>query len=148
MKPRKALSLVLCMVAFAAHAASVSIDTIKFAAGSWARSNAALGVRHGRAVSAVEPYEVGGTNGFYAVSLEGGGTVFMSADDEITPVIAFTSASNPDLSACGCISANENSLLHLIRHSVPPSPQGEGLVRATRLYISSTRQSAKYFLSS
>ena len=98
MKPRKALSLVLCMVAFAAHAASVSIDTIKFAAGSWARSNAALGVRHGRAVSAVEPYEVGGTNGFYAVSLEGGGTVFMSADDDITPVIAFTSASNPDLS--------------------------------------------------
>ena len=97
MKTRKALSLFFCTVAFAAGAATVSVDTVKLAAGSWALSNASLGVPHGKAVSGAAPYNVDGSVGFYAVSLEGGGTVFLAADDEIGPVIGFTSSSEPDL---------------------------------------------------
>ena len=97
MKTRKALSLFFCTVAFAASAATVSVDTAKLAAGSWALSDASLGVPHGRTVSEATAYDVDGTPGFYAVALEGGGTVFLSADDEMLPVIAFTSSSEPDL---------------------------------------------------
>ena len=99
MKTRKALSLFFCTVAFAASAATVSVDTAKFAACSWALSDASLGVPHGRTVSGATAYDVDGTTGFYAVALEGGGTLFLAADDEIGPVLAFTAESNPDLSA-------------------------------------------------
>jgi len=98
MKTRKALSLFFCTVAFAASAATVSVDKAKFAAGSWALSDASLGVPHGRTVSGATAYDVDGSTGFYAVALEGGGTLFLAADDEIGPVLAFTAESNPDLS--------------------------------------------------
>ena len=98
MKTRKALSLFFCTVAFAASAATVSVDKAKFAAGSWALSDASLGVPHGRTVSGTTAYDVDGSTGFYAVALEGGGTLFLAADDEIGPVLAFTAESNPDLS--------------------------------------------------
>ena len=98
MKTRKALSLFFCTVAFAAGAATVSVETAKFAAGSWALSDASLGVPHGRTVSSATAYAVDGTTGFYAVALKGGGTLFLAADDEIGPVLAFTAESNPDLS--------------------------------------------------
>ena len=98
MKAYKTTFLLAFAFALGAFADAVSPATARLAAGSWALSNASLGVPHGRKVSAVEPYEVAGTNGFYAVSLEGGGTVFLSADDDFTPVIAFTSSSSPDLS--------------------------------------------------
>ena len=111
MKTRKALSLFFCMVAFAAGAATVSIDTAKRAASSWALSNASLGVPHGRTVSGATAYAVDGTTGFYAVALEGGGTLFLAADDEIGPVLAFTAESNPDLSA-------ESPLLNLLSRDV------------------------------
>ena len=99
MKTRKALSLFFCTVAFAASAATVSVDKAKFAAGSWALSDASLGVPHGRTVSGATAYDVDGSTGFYAVALEGGGTLFLASDDEIGPVLAFTAESNPELSA-------------------------------------------------
>ena len=98
MKTRKALSLFFCTVAFAASAATVSVDKAKLAAGSWALSNASLGVPHGKTVSGATPYDVDGSVGFYAVALEGGGTVFLAADDEIGPILAFTAESSPDVS--------------------------------------------------
>ena len=111
MKTRKALSLFFCTVAFAASAATVSVDKAKFAAGSWALSDASLGVPHGPTVSGATAYDVDGTTGFYAVSLEGGGTLFLAADDEIGPILAFTAESNPDLSA-------ESPLLNLLSRDV------------------------------
>ena len=99
MKTRKALPLFFCTVAFAAGAATVSVDTAKLAAGSWALSDAALGVQHGDSVIEAMTYNVDGTPGFFAVSLKGGGTLFLAADDEMGPVLAFTAESEPDLSA-------------------------------------------------
>ena len=98
MKTRKALPLFFCTVAFVANAATVSVDTAKLAAGSWALSDAALGVAHGRTVSGATVYDVGGKPGFYAVKLNGGGTLFLAADDDLSPIIAFTASSSPDLS--------------------------------------------------
>ena len=108
MKPRKAISLFFCTVAFAASAATVSVDTAKLAAGSWARSNASLGVKHGTAVKSAV---VGGTNCFYAVSFDGGGTLFLSTDDEIGPLLAFTASSEPDIS-------EGSPLFDLLNHDV------------------------------
>ena len=99
MKTRKALSLFFCTVAFAAGAATVSVDTAKLAAGSWALSDASLGVQHGDSVIEATTYNVDGTPGFFAISLKGGGTLFLAADDEMGPVLAFTAESAPDLSA-------------------------------------------------
>ena len=99
MKASKIHLLLLLTFAFAANAAQVDVSTARFAAGSWALSNASLGIPHGKTVSGVTSYDVDGTNGFYAVTLEGGGTLFLAADDEIGPVLAFTAESNPDLSA-------------------------------------------------
>jgi len=95
----KAISMALLALAFAAQGAPVSDATARFAAGSWALSDASLGVPHGISVGETRAYDVDGTNGFYAVSLEGGGTLLLSADDEIDPVLAFTSAADVDLSA-------------------------------------------------
>ena len=98
MKTRKALSLFFCTVAFVANAATVSVDTAKLAAGSWALSDAALGVKHGRTAGEATAYDVDGSVGFYAVKLVGGGTLFLAADDDLSPIIAFTASSSPDLS--------------------------------------------------
>ena len=99
MKASKIHLLFFLAFALGANAATVSVDTVKLAAGSWALSNASLGVPHGRTVSGATPYDVDGTVGFYAIALEGGGTLFLAADDEIGPVLAFTAESAPDLSA-------------------------------------------------
>ena len=111
MKASKIHLLFLLTFALGANAATVSVDTVKLAAGSWALSNASLGVPHGTTVSDATPYSVAGTNVFYAVSLEGGGTVFFAADDEIGPVLAFTAESSPDLSP-------ESPLLNLLTRDV------------------------------
>jgi len=99
MKANKVLLLSLMAFAIGANAASVSVSTARIAAASWARSNASLGVRHGTSVGEVTSYDVDATPGFYAVALDGGGMLFLSADDEMGPVIAFTAESSPDLSA-------------------------------------------------
>lgn len=111
MKASKIHLLLLLTFAFAANAAQVDESTARLAAGSWALSDASLGVPHGTTVSGATPYSVDGTNAFYAVSLEGGGTVFFAADDEIGPVLAFTAESSPDLSP-------ESPLLNLLTRDV------------------------------
>lgn len=98
MKTDKVFLFSLLVLATSALAAPVSVDTVKLAAGSWALSDAALGVQHGSSVRDAAAYDVDGKPGFYAVALEGGGTLFLAADDEMGPVIAFTESSNPDLS--------------------------------------------------
>lgn len=119
MKAYKTTFLLAFAFALGAFADAVSPATARLAAGSWALSNASLGVPHGRKVSAVEPYEVAGTNGFYAVSLEGGGTVFLSADDTIGPILGFTASSNPDLSG-------ESPLLNLLQRDVAARRRAAG----------------------
>lgn len=107
----KAIFMALLALAFAAQGAPVSDATARFAAGSWALSDASLGVPHGISVSEARAYDVDGTNGFYAVSLEGGGTLFLSADDEIDPVLAFTAAADVDLS-------EKSPLRNLLGHDI------------------------------
>ena len=95
----KAIFMALLALTFGAQGAPVSDATARLAAGSWAVSDASLGVPHGSSVGEARAYSVDGTNGFYAVSLEGGGTLFLAADDEMDPVLAFTAAAEVDLSA-------------------------------------------------
>lgn len=94
----KAIFMALLALTFVAQGAPVSDATARLAAGSWAVSDASLGVPHGKSVGEARAYSVDGTNGFYAVSLEGGGTLFLAADDEIDPVLGFTAAAEVDLS--------------------------------------------------
>ena len=90
--------MALLALTFGAQGAPVSDATARLAAGSWAVSDASLGVPHGNSVGKARAYSVDGTNGFYAVSLEGGGTLFLAADDEMDPVLAFTASADVDLS--------------------------------------------------
>ena len=111
MKASKIHLLFLLTLALAANAAQVDESTARLAAGSWALSNASFGVPHGKTVSEVTSYDVDGSIGFYAVALEGGGTLFLAADDEIGPVLAFTAESDPDLSA-------ESPLFNLLNRDI------------------------------
>ena len=86
----KAIFMALLALAFGAQGASVSRETVEIAACGWARRGGMLGARIGSQVESSAEHAT--TNGtvFYSVKMWGGGTVFMSSDTEIEPVIAFT----------------------------------------------------------
>ena len=128
MKANKALLLSILAFAYCAGATPVSVDTARLAAGSWALSDASLGVPHGTTVGDATPYDVDGTVGFYSISLDGGGTVFLAADDEIDPILAFTAATNVDLTG-------ESPLLNLLTRDVR---MRRGLLEAPQAKASSS----------
>ena len=85
----KAIFVALLALAFTARAARVSQSEAAGAASVWAGAGKALGVRLGATVKSVREYSV--TNGcsFYAVKLDGG-TVIMTSDTALDPVVAFS----------------------------------------------------------
>ncbi|MBR2837737.1 MAG: C10 family peptidase [Kiritimatiellae bacterium] len=94
----KAILVALLALAFQARAERVSPSEVAGAASAWAGAGIALGVSLGANV--VEPArEYAVTNGysFYAVRLDGG-TVIMTSDTTLEPVIAFSSSGELDLS--------------------------------------------------
>ncbi len=86
----KAIFMALLALVFGARAATVSQEDAKVAALGWAVEGGHLGVRMGSIVESAATHVT--TNGatFHSVKMFGGGTVFMSGDDEFPPVIAFT----------------------------------------------------------
>lgn len=113
MKISKLVSLTVLAVACGAQAAPVGTAEIKVAAKAWAARGAALGARVGAGgVDSATAYAVTNGYSFYAVKLTGGGTVFLSSDTELEPVIAFSPDSNIDLSKEG------NPLLQLLRRDI------------------------------
>jgi len=97
MRSNKTVLFALALSAFAAYAAPVSKKAAMSAASSLASGGAPLGVRLvGSAVGAEEHVLSGGAS-FYVVRLDGG-TVFVAGDDAAYPIVAFTSATAPDLS--------------------------------------------------
>ena len=89
----KAIFVALLALAFAARAARVSQSEAAGAASVWAARGGAFGIKFGRSVESSATHTT--TNGavFYSVKMRGGGTVFMSSDTEMNPVIAFTASS-------------------------------------------------------
>ena len=82
--------MALLALAFGAQGASVSRATAEFAASGWAQGGGNLGVYlGGRVESSAEHVTTNGAT-FYSVKMYGGGTVFMSSDTDMEPVIAFT----------------------------------------------------------
>ena len=78
--------------AFTASAARITAADAECAARSFASEGRHLGVRLGLSPSSVRGSFAADGSGFYAVRMAGGGTVFLSGDDELEPVIAYTSA--------------------------------------------------------
>lgn len=89
---------VVAILVISAYAAPVTKDEAAAAAGEWASDGKVLGTKLGTGVASASEYAVPDAGRFYAVKLTGGGTVFMTADTELDPVIAFTGSSAPDLS--------------------------------------------------
>ena len=96
----KAIFVALLALAFTARAARVSQSEAAGAASVWAGAGKALGVRLGATVESVREYSV--TNGcsFYAVKLDGG-TVIMTSDTALEPIVAFSPRGDLDFSADG-----------------------------------------------
>lgn len=90
----KAISLVLLVLACGVQAAQVTQDDARQAAAVWVSGGGdmckGIGPKTERAVAYFT------TNGipFYAVKMQGGGTVFTSGDTDLEPIIAFTSSTN------------------------------------------------------
>ena len=86
------------LLAFLAQAVSVwavpvTVDQAKLAARAWASRGGTLGSRVGTTVKAAHEFEASGDK-VYAISMNGGGAVFLTSDTTLRPVIAFTSATN------------------------------------------------------
>ena len=90
----KAIFMALLALAFAAQGALVSQETAEVAASGWASRGKTLGVPVGLQVEKSAAHVT--TNGatFYSMKMYGGGTVFMSSDTEMEPVLAFTDSAD------------------------------------------------------
>ena len=86
----KAIFVALLALAFGAQGALVSQEDAALAACGWAAEGNAFGARLGRLVESSAEHATTNGASFYSVKLYGGGTVFMSSDTEMEPVIAFT----------------------------------------------------------
>lgn len=95
MNRKATLFLVLLALAFdAAQAVPVTESQVKLAAKGWAARGGTLGSEIGLSVEKVTAHSTTNGAAFYAVKMSGGGTLFMSADTDYSPVIAFTSSAD------------------------------------------------------
>lgn len=106
----KTFLVALLVPALPAQAARVSESEAAGAASVWAGAGEALGARLGANVESVREHVVANGYSFYAVKL-GGGTVIMTSDTELEPVVAFSSSGDIDLSG-------GSPLLDLLRRDV------------------------------
>ena len=106
----KTFLVALLVLALQARAARVSESEAAGAASVWAGAGKALGVRLGTNVESVREHAVTNGYSFYAVKLDGG-TVIMTSDTDLEPVIAFSSSGDIDLS-------EGSPLLDLLRRDV------------------------------
>ena len=93
---RQVLLMVLLSLAFQASAVPVSAEQAKSAARAWVSRGGTLGARLGDAVARATAQTLPNGTTLYAVRMRGGGTLFLSADTEREPVIAFTGEAADD----------------------------------------------------
>ena len=90
----KAIAMVLLAFAFETLARPVSQTEAVHAVSAWSKTSGVVGNRlTGASASSVRHVTADGIP-FYTVKMEGGGTVFTSADTRMEPVIAFSSSAN------------------------------------------------------
>lgn len=89
MKKSKAILVALLAFAFGAQAVPVSIENSRKAARAWAARGTVLGVSVGSDVERATALKTSGGQPFYVVKMSGGGTLLMSADDTVEPVLGF-----------------------------------------------------------
>jgi len=95
---RVALLMAALSLVFQASAVPVSVSEARQAAQAWASRGAVLGARLGAGVERASALSLASGEKAYAVKMTGGGTVFVAADDDLGPIVAFTAATN-DFSA-------------------------------------------------
>lgn len=86
----KAIFMALLALAFGAQGASVSQEEAVLAARGWVARGGLLGAWMGSGVESSSVHETTNGASFFSVKMYGGGTVFMSSDTEMSPVLAFT----------------------------------------------------------
>ncbi len=89
---RQAIFMALLALAFQAQAVPVSVNEAARAARAWVSRGGTLGARLGDVVSRATTQTLPSGAKVHAVQMRGGGAVFLSADTDFMPVIAFTSA--------------------------------------------------------
>ena len=110
MKRTGFISFFVLVFAIAAQGAKVNMNAAKTAAANWAYlqgrassgGNKGFCASYGSSVTNIFEMEVG-TNGlYYVANLSQGGTVILSGDTELEPVIGFSSGVMTNVSAGGC----------------------------------------------
>ena len=87
----KAIFMALLAFAFGAQAEPVSSETVKAAARAWVqRGHGPFRSLAGVTVEKVTEFQTTDDVPFFAAKIAGGGTVFLSGDTAISPIIAFT----------------------------------------------------------
>ena len=91
MKSAKIALALACLGTWFVHAAEVSSDDALCAVRGWVNLKEALGGDFDAIPAAITAYEgEDGKGKFYVVTLEGGGYVVASGDDEVTPILAYS----------------------------------------------------------
>ena len=86
----KTFLVALLALAFQAQAAHVSESEAVLAARGWVADGSVLGVGMGSVVEASAVHHTTNGTAFYSVKMYGGGTVFLTSDTQMDPVVAFT----------------------------------------------------------
>ncbi len=86
--------LAAAALALTARTAPVTVSEARQSAQAWASRGAVLGARLGASVERASALSLSSGEKAYAVKMAGGGTVFVAADDDLGPVVAFTAATN------------------------------------------------------
>ena len=110
MKRTGFISFFVLAFAIAAQGAKVNMNAAKTAAANWAylQARASSGVNkgfcasYGTSVTNIFEMEVGTNVSYYVANLSQGGTVILSGDTELEPVIGFSSGVMTNVSAGGC----------------------------------------------
>ena len=99
---RQAILVALLAFAFQTQAVPVSVDQARRAARAWAYRGGTLGARLGTTVERASTQTLPNGAKIHTIQMRGGGTVFLSADTEIEPIIAFT----PETADCSTLDPN------------------------------------------
>jgi len=122
---------------FAAFAAPVDLETAKVAAQAWAARGGTLGARMGTMVEGGATHVTDEGAKFYAVKTTNGGTIFLSADDTLNPILGFT-GSTDDFSEID----RESPLWAMLSQAVNKGLGGSGGLKLTTSSVGGTSQTS------
>ncbi len=143
---RSVLFMALLSLVFQASAVPVTVNEAARAARAWVSRGGTLGARLGDAVERAATQTLPNGTKLYSVRMRGGGTVFLSADTEREPIIAFTGETTDDeaIDSASPLWALLSRDAEVRAAAVPVSPVAASASAATTASTAASRAAAQW----